>query len=179
MDLNGYIKVVNQYSIVQYFSVRVRVEDGTSDRLPGSPSAAPEALVMYTGGSPVDWGELSPKLKAVHSMFGCGQIKLLVAQSFKDDSTRLEAQEWAVDEGLLLFSSRLVQEYVQIVSCTSSRCWNCWLFWRRRRWLCWRKILCLFATEEGDWGSADVSVAKHEHEEGHGGRTGEFILTCF
>ena len=77
----------------------MRVEDGTSDRLPGSPSAAPEALVMYTGGNPVDWGDISPKLKAVHSMFGCGQIKLMVAQSFKDDSNRLKAQEWAVDEG--------------------------------------------------------------------------------
>ena len=81
------------------FSVRVRVVDGTSDRLPGSPSATPEALVMYAGRNPVDWGELSPKLKTVHSMFGCGQIKLLVAQSFKEDSTRLEAQEWAVEEG--------------------------------------------------------------------------------
>jgi len=81
-------------------SVRVRVVDGTSDRLPGSPSATPEALVMYAGRNPVDWGELSPKLKTVHSMFGCGQIKLLVAQSFKEDSTRLEAQEWAVEEGV-------------------------------------------------------------------------------
>ena len=54
---------------------------------------------MYTGGNPVDWGDISPKLKAVHSMYGCGQIKLMVSQSFKDDSNRLKAQEWAVDEG--------------------------------------------------------------------------------
>ena len=58
---------------------------------------------MYTGRSPVDWEYLSPKLKVVHNMFGCGQIKLLVAQSFKDDSSRQKAQDWAVDEGI--FSS--------------------------------------------------------------------------
>lgn len=79
-------------------SVRVRVEENiTTDRL--SPSAAPEALVMYAGRSPVNWRNMSPKLKKIHGILGCVHIKLLVAQSFKDDSTRLEAQEWAVDEG--------------------------------------------------------------------------------
>lgn len=79
-------------------SVRVRVEENiTTDRL--SPSAAPEALVMYAGRSPVNWKNMSPKLKKIHGILGCVHIKLLVAQSFKDDSTRLMAQEWAVDEG--------------------------------------------------------------------------------
>ena len=79
-------------------SVRVRVEENmTTDRL--SPSAAPEALIMYAGQSPVNWRNMSPKLKRFHSIFGRVHIKLLVAQSFKDDSTRLEAQEWAVEEG--------------------------------------------------------------------------------
>ena len=54
---------------------------------------------MYAGRSPVNWRNMSPKLKKIHGILGCVHIKLLVAQSFKDDSTRLEAQEWAVDEG--------------------------------------------------------------------------------
>ena len=44
-------------------------------------------------------GELTSKLKAVHSMFESGHIKLLVVRSFADDAAKLEAQEWAIDKG--------------------------------------------------------------------------------
>jgi len=82
-------------------SVRVRVEDGTSDRLSVSPSPMPEALVLYVGWESVGWGgDLTSKLKAVHEMFESGHIKLLVARSFVDDAARLEAQEWAIDKGI-------------------------------------------------------------------------------